>query len=230
MLGLMTRYLAIFTAATLLFRPQSSILADAYPKAFAYFAPHPSYPRLENGMWPQGSGVFTVHIDSKTGLVTGVSIKKSTGWEILDKAAISALRAWKFRTPSKPSADFPIDFYHQSPPQVNHTTPAQPRDAPVRLADGPMKTLGGPDESQREAYTRVHPAFRQTILSHHIAVGMSADDVVASWGRPESAHKSIGTREEWVYVGVLLMGVKGTTYVYFDNGHVSNYLATEGVH
>jgi TonB family protein len=226
----MTRYLAIFAAATLLFGPRSSILADAYPKAFAYYAPRPFYPRLKNGMWPQGSGVFTVRIDSKTGVVTDVSIKKSTGWEILDKAAISTLRAWKFRTPSKPSADVPIDFYYQSPPQVNHTTPAEPRNTLVRLADGPMKILGGPDESQREAYTRAHPAYRQTILSHHIAVGMSADDVVASWGRPDSMHKSIsrrGTHEEWIYTGVLLMGVKGTTYVYFDNGRVSNYQATQ---
>ncbi len=111
----MTRYVATFTAVTLLCAARISSVAQPYPKAVAYFAPRPAYPRLQNGMWPQGSGIFTVHIDSKKGVVTGVSVKKSTGWEILDKAAMSALRIWKFKTPSKPSVDVPIDFYYRSP-------------------------------------------------------------------------------------------------------------------
>jgi TonB family protein len=80
------------------------------PKASAYFAPRPDYRPLPTGQWPQGSGIFLVSIDSKTGVVTAVSVKKSTGWATLNNAAMAALRRWKFKTPSPLNAEVPMTF------------------------------------------------------------------------------------------------------------------------
>ena len=51
-----------------------------------------------------------MNIDQKTGLVSSVSVKKTTGSAALDKISIDALRQWKFRTPTKPSVEVPIAF------------------------------------------------------------------------------------------------------------------------
>jgi TonB family protein len=109
----MSRYLILFALLTL-FCPERSH-AQNYPKAFAYYAPRPDYPPVEyralpKSKWPTGSGIFTVNIDQKTGLVSSVSAKKTTGSAGLDKIAIDALRRWKFRTPTKPSVEVPIEF------------------------------------------------------------------------------------------------------------------------
>jgi periplasmic protein TonB len=106
----MRRRLICVAVMVLLCTAPQSVIAQSYPKAFAFYAPRPSYPVLPNGQKPQGNGVFIVAINSKTGLVDSVSVKKSTGWAILDKAAIDALRRWKFRIPSKPTVDVPIQF------------------------------------------------------------------------------------------------------------------------
>lgn len=79
------------------------------PKALAIYAPQPLYPSLRNGKKPEGSGIFLVHIDPKTGVVRSVSVEKSTGFAILDKAAIDAYRRWKFR-PGNSKAKIPITF------------------------------------------------------------------------------------------------------------------------
>ena len=94
----------------LLCTSQLRVIAQSYPKAHAYFAPQPDYPYLARVNHIEGSGVFTVQIDPRTGLVTSVSVKKSTGWATLDKAAIDALRRWRFTTPTKPSVEVPIRF------------------------------------------------------------------------------------------------------------------------
>jgi protein TonB len=74
--------------------------------------PRPNYPMPSKGERPQGKGIFIVNINSDTGWVTSVSVKKSTGYATLDKAAIDALRRWRFWTPSVSSAEIPIEFKH----------------------------------------------------------------------------------------------------------------------
>src|SRR5437762_2998969 len=109
----MRRHIIFFALVTLFCFEQSE--AQNYPKAFAYHAPRPLYPivyrTLPKSQWPHGSGIFTVHIDQKSGLVTSVSVKKSTGSSILDKTAIDSLGRWKF---TKPSADVPIEFRNET--------------------------------------------------------------------------------------------------------------------
>src|SRR5947209_20603763 len=87
----------------LLCTSQPRVIAQSYPKAHAYFAPQPDYPYLARVNHIEASGVFTVQIDPRTGLVTSLSGKKITGWATLDKAAINALRRWSFATRTKPS-------------------------------------------------------------------------------------------------------------------------------
>ncbi len=108
----MKRRFVCFAIVLLLPATQLRVLGQSYPKADAYYAPRPLYPPLPKGKRPEGSGIFTLQIDPRKGVVTSVSVKKSTGWASLDKVAIDALRRWKFRTPSKPSVDVPIDFTH----------------------------------------------------------------------------------------------------------------------
>ena len=89
---------------------QLPVIAQSYPKAYAYYAPRPAYPISARLKHIEGSGIFTVNIDQKRGFVTSVTVKKSTGSKELDEAAIDALRRWKFRVPTKASADVPLSF------------------------------------------------------------------------------------------------------------------------
>ena len=44
-----------------------------------------------------GDGLFLMRVQIRTGLVKDVRIAHSTGWSILDAAAIRALKQWRFR-------------------------------------------------------------------------------------------------------------------------------------
>src|SRR5690242_6567793 len=65
-------------------------------RAVATYAPKPGYPVLPNGKLPEGSGMFILRIDPKTGLVKYVSVEKSTGSPLLDKSSIDCLKRWRF--------------------------------------------------------------------------------------------------------------------------------------
>jgi protein TonB len=57
--------------------------------------PYPGYPPGARRV--EGSGVFLLHIDTRTGNVNTVEVQKSTGHRVLDIEAIKALRRWRFR-------------------------------------------------------------------------------------------------------------------------------------
>lgn len=56
--------------------------------AAAIFKRKPDYPYEERVLHHEGSGLFRILIDLKTGLVTNVITVKSTGYPKLDQAAI----------------------------------------------------------------------------------------------------------------------------------------------
>src|SRR4051794_36157554 len=56
----------------------------------------PVYPYNDRAAWREGAGVFHLVLDS-TGSVLQVTVKRSTGQWSLDKAAMSALKQWRFR-------------------------------------------------------------------------------------------------------------------------------------
>jgi protein TonB len=93
---------------------QQTLVAETPWKAFAVSTPAPDYPALSTGQRFEGSGVFVLHIDPKTGTVGSVAIEKSTGQAALDNAALDALRRWKFK-PGVPSVvKVPIAFSHRN--------------------------------------------------------------------------------------------------------------------
>ena len=83
------KILWVVTVALVFASPPTRV-AHAEGKCLALYAQGPEYPLLSNGRRPEGKGLFICHIDAKTGSVTSVSVAKSTGFAILDKAAIDA--------------------------------------------------------------------------------------------------------------------------------------------
>src|SRR5437868_295613 len=69
----------------------------------------PDYGLLARGYGFGGQGKYRLEIDPNSGNVTSVSVVKSTAHKILDDAAISALRRWRFRAHSPPSIIIPVE-------------------------------------------------------------------------------------------------------------------------
>ena len=84
-------------------------------KALAIYQPRPLYPSLANGRRPEGKGVFVLHVDPQTGRVRDVSVEKSTGFVILDQAAVEAFRQWRFKPGSSAKIKLPLTFTATGP-------------------------------------------------------------------------------------------------------------------
>jgi TonB family protein len=72
--------------------------------------PTPKYPLAARREHLTGAGSFFLEIDTINGAVTHVTVSKSTGHMILDEAAISALRQWRFAPHSAVEVSVPITF------------------------------------------------------------------------------------------------------------------------
>ena len=57
----------------------------------------PDYPDRDRILRHEGNGLFQLTLDLKTGLVTRVTVIKSTGFPTLDAAAVVALRQWRWK-------------------------------------------------------------------------------------------------------------------------------------
>jgi TonB family protein len=68
-------------------------------KVVALNSPRPEYPPSLKEHGVGGQGVFLVYLDAKTGAVTRVEVRQSTGVARLDKLSVQALRQWRFKTP-----------------------------------------------------------------------------------------------------------------------------------
>ena len=101
--------------------------ARSVPHGYAAFAPKsqpwqkdlvrsvpPVYSDQDRAAWRQGTGIFHLVLDSTTGAVVQVSIRKSTGYPTLDSAAVSALKQWRFRPGSWKTLDIPVQFRRAS--------------------------------------------------------------------------------------------------------------------
>ncbi len=62
---------------------------------------------------PEGSGVVMVEVDETTGQVTSAKMEKSTGYKILDDAALEAFSRWRFRPGTVHKVTIPINFTHR---------------------------------------------------------------------------------------------------------------------
>lgn len=79
-------------------------------KAFAIYAPRPQYPLDARAQRIAGSGVAVLTVDPDTGFVKKAEMAASTGSPILDDAALSAFRRWKFAPGTVSKVNIPITF------------------------------------------------------------------------------------------------------------------------
>jgi protein TonB len=78
-------------------------------KALATYAPRPQYPYEARSRHITGSGVCVVDVDP-SGSVSSASMAQSIGNPILDNAATSAFRQWRFKAGSVSKVKIPITF------------------------------------------------------------------------------------------------------------------------
>ena len=89
---------------------KASAMSMSQAKALAINSPRPPYPYEARSKRITGSGVIIADVDSASGDVTSASVSKSTGSSILDDAAVSAFRRWKFRPGTVSKVSIPITF------------------------------------------------------------------------------------------------------------------------
>jgi TonB family protein len=70
----------------------------------------PEYPYEERARRHKGDGLFRITLDPKTGLVTQVTVIKSTGFALLDNSAVAAIRKWRWKPGRWKEVDMPIRF------------------------------------------------------------------------------------------------------------------------
>lgn len=84
--------------------------ADKGEKVTAIYAPIPIYPYEARVRQQTGSGIAVIMIDPSSGLVTDAVMARSTGVAILDDAALTTFRRWKFRPGTAQLAKIPVTF------------------------------------------------------------------------------------------------------------------------
>jgi TonB family protein len=89
-------------------RPGTMSISTA--KALATYAPRPQYPFEARSRRITGTGVCVVEINAGSGSVTSASMASSIGNPILDNAAVSAFRRWRFKPRSVSKVRIPITF------------------------------------------------------------------------------------------------------------------------
>ena len=89
---------------------KASAMSMSQAKALAIASPRPPYPYEARSKRITGSGVITATVDPASGNVTDASVTQSTGSSILDDAAASTFRRWRFRPGSVSKVRIPITF------------------------------------------------------------------------------------------------------------------------
>jgi TonB family protein len=79
-------------------------------KALATYAPRPQYPFEARSRRITGTGVCVVEVDPGSGSVTRASMASSIGKPVLDNAALSAFRQWRFKPGPVSKVRIPITF------------------------------------------------------------------------------------------------------------------------
>ena len=95
----------------------SVVLSDEQRHKSVLASPKPEYPVEALRRHLTGRGVFQLTL-SGTGEVASVDVLTSTGYSILDRAAIKALKLWKFRPHEFVRVKMPITFTMTGNPVV----------------------------------------------------------------------------------------------------------------
>ena len=86
-------------------------------RSLAIYTPAPQYPLEAWRKHATGRGMALLEIDSRTGTATSARMLQTTGWGVLDNAALKALRQWRFKPGTVRKARIPINF---TLPGVSH--------------------------------------------------------------------------------------------------------------
>jgi protein TonB len=90
--------------------PKAGPMSMSSAKAVAVSAPRPEYPYEARRSKLTGSGVCVMTVDVSSGAVTSADMSTSTGSPILDNAATSAFRRWRFKPGTVSKVRTPITF------------------------------------------------------------------------------------------------------------------------
>ena len=90
--------------------PPAGPMSMSSAKAVAVSAPRPEYPYEARRAKMTGSGVCVMTVDTSTGAVTSAVMAQSTGSPVLDNAAVSAFKRWRFRPGTVARVRTPITF------------------------------------------------------------------------------------------------------------------------
>lgn len=90
--------------------PGSAPLKDAISMKVVVHQVPPEYPFEARRSRITGHGILLGQVDYKTGTVTSVRMEKSTGSRILDQAALSAFRQWRFKPGTTRQFRVPITY------------------------------------------------------------------------------------------------------------------------
>ena len=75
----------------------------------AIYAPAPEYPITARRSHWTGAGIFVCKL-RPDGTVLSVAVRQSTGHQILDQAAIAAVRQWRFKVHGGNLVNIPVRF------------------------------------------------------------------------------------------------------------------------
>ena len=89
---------------------KSSEMSMSRAKALAIYAPRPQYPYEARSRRITGSGVCVAEVDPGSGNVTSATMAQSIGNPILDNAAVTTFRQWRFRPGTVSKVRIPITF------------------------------------------------------------------------------------------------------------------------
>jgi protein TonB len=88
----------------------AGVVSGSSAKTVAITAPRPDYPYEARRNRITGSGVMLMTVDRPSGRVTSVEVTESTGSPILDHAATSAFKKWRFQPGAVSRVRVPITF------------------------------------------------------------------------------------------------------------------------
>ena len=70
----------------------------------------PDYPYRDRALSHSGRGYFRLILDTKTGAVTQIVVRQSTGFASLDACAIASFRQWRWRPGKWKEIEVPVTF------------------------------------------------------------------------------------------------------------------------
>src|SRR6266536_3640296 len=103
-------FLAALPLWPLLTLAQSTELREARARSLVLFAPKPTYPFGARANLQTGAGFAILTLDPATGYVVNAVMAPSTGSKILDEAALTAFRQWRFKPGIMSKIRIPIQF------------------------------------------------------------------------------------------------------------------------